>query len=314
MKMNDAVKTLLLSTTVACTTGAFTAPAFAADAEDTYESNDTVSSATELSSSGTPIQLTAKMGFADNPQYADVDFYQFTAKAGDSITIDIDNAYKDGEEVDTYIVVFGPAPAYKVLRRNDDSPVDPGSIRYEGYGDANMSLDSRIEEFVPETDGVYTIGVATPPRYFYDGGYVSVARMGAIGTYDMSVSGSSAVSGPKQINIEVKPGNDGLAPLNPRSKGKIPVAILGSSEFSAINVDKTSLTFGQTGDEQSLSKCAKTGEDVNGDGFYDLVCHFENQKAGFELGDEEGTLKGKTMSGEMFEGRSVLKVLPSKKN
>lgn len=301
MKMNDAVKTLLLSTTVAFTTGAFTMQAFAE--EDKYESNDNISVASVLSSSGTPIQVRAVMGFADNRQYSDVDFYQFTAKAGDVLTIDIDNAYKPGEEIDTIIAVFGPAPEYKVLRRNDDATIDPGS---------NSILDSRIENFVPDTNGVYTVGVATVPRYFYDGGHVSDARMSKIGTYDLAISGVSAST--KQINIEVKPGNDGLAPLNPRSKGKIPVAILGSTGFSAINVDKASLTFGQIGDEQSLSKCAKTGEDVNGDGFYDLVCHFENQKAGFELGDEEGILKGKTMSGEMFEGRSVLKVLPNKKN
>jgi hypothetical protein len=80
-----------------------------------------------------------------------------------------------------------------------------------------------------------------------------------------------------------------------------------------MNVDTQSPTFGATGAEMSLSHCGRSGEDVNGDGRLDLVCHFENQKAGFEKGDLEGIVRGKMKWGSSFEGRGLLKVVPEKR-
>ncbi len=114
-----------------------------------------------------------------------------------------------------------------------------------------------------------------------------------------TVSESSVMA----VKIMIKPGSDG-GPINPRSKGVIPVAVLskpGTSSpetafdlpFDAPNqVNLTSLTFGRTGDEQSLVFCGEN-EDVNGDGLPDLVCHFDTQKASFLVGDQQGILKGK---------------------
>ncbi|MET8761161.1 hypothetical protein [Lentzea sp. NPDC004782] len=52
-----------------------------------------------------------------------------------------------------------------------------------------------------------------------------------------------------------------------KKEGLIPVAILSTAEFNAVTqVDRTSLTFGATGLEQSLVRCGSPGEDVNDDG------------------------------------------------
>jgi hypothetical protein len=77
-------------------------------------------------------------------------------------------------------------------------------------------------------------------------------------------------------------------------------------------VDTSSLTFGASGNEASLHRCDLGGEDVNGDGRLDVVCHFENQEAHFTPGVLEGILRGKTTAGRLFEGRGVLKVVPAK--
>ena len=45
------------------------------------------------------------------------------------------------------------------------------------------------------------------------------------------------------VDIDVKPGSD-LNPINPMSRGVIPVAILGSDTFNVLDVDVTTLTFG----------------------------------------------------------------------
>jgi hypothetical protein len=102
--------------------------------------------------------------------------------------------------------------------------------------------------------------------------------------------------------------------LNPKWRDTIPVAILSSRKFDARTVDMKTLTFGRTGDEPSLRKCSRGFTHLNRDRRPDLVCHFENQAAAFELGDEEGVLKGMTVDGQPFEGRAMLKVVPEKRH
>lgn len=295
MKLNKIAKILVMSTSTA-----FAASAFAAIPE--IEVNDSTGQATDVTRVG-PVTVEAMMGFAEANNSKDIDFYQFTAKEGELLNIEIKNGDKENAPLQTVLVVLGPAPEYKILEQEYVTP-----------GDAS-TLDARVEKWAVPEDGLYTVGVSRYPTFFFGGGepmkltYLPDAEV--ITDYNLVVSDAKATS-VKIINIEVKPGNDEMTPINPRSRGKIPVAILGSSSFSAINVDTTTLTFGSTGDEQSLSKCAKSGEDVNGDGQYDLVCHFENQKAGFTHADIAATLKGATRTGELFEGRAPLKVLPTK--
>lgn len=109
------------------------------------------------------------------------------------------------------------------------------------------------------------------------------------------------------VDIDIKPGGD-PNPINTKSKGTIPVAILSSPDFDAATVDPASLTFGKTGNEASLDKC--TGlEDVNGDGLLDLVCHFFTELTGFTSGDTVGILKGQTFGGESFAGSDSVKIV-----
>jgi len=112
------------------------------------------------------------------------------------------------------------------------------------------------------------------------------------------------------VNIDIKPGSD-TNPINPKSKGKIPVAILSTPDFDAPSmIDVSSLTFGKHGSEESLVFCNEEGEDVNGDGLLDLVCHFDNQltllnnpKSSF------GYLEGNTMDGTPLEGSDTITIL-----
>jgi hypothetical protein len=112
-----------------------------------------------------------------------------------------------------------------------------------------------------------------------------------------------------EVAIDIKPGSQSN-PIKPKSIGKIPVAILSTPDFDAPSeVDKTSLTFGRTGDELSLVSCNKKGEDVNRDGLLDLVCQFKTKLTGFKFGDTEGILKGQTLDGVSIEGRDLVRIL-----
>lgn len=111
------------------------------------------------------------------------------------------------------------------------------------------------------------------------------------------------------VSIDIKPGSFPNS-INPWNRGVIPVAILSTTSFNAtLEVDKTSLTFGRTGNEASLAFCANGGEDVNGDGRLDVVCHFYTQRTGFQTGDTEGILKGRTVGGVPIEGRDSVRIL-----
>jgi hypothetical protein len=103
------------------------------------------------------------------------------------------------------------------------------------------------------------------------------------------------------VIINIKPG-EGPAPINTKSKGTIPVAVLSSATFDAFaQVDQTSLTFGRAGSEKSLAFCSGP-QDVNGDGLLDLVCHFDTPSTQFQAGDSKGNLKGKTLGGNTIMG------------
>ena len=242
----------------------------------------------------------------------DLDFYAFRGLVGNVVTVDIDGGMGGVRKVDTILGIFGPGPTYKLLRYNDDAgyPLDTGSTD---------PRDSRITNFRLPATGDYTVGVSSYPRHFKDGGTTTSTALNLTptglsnGDYTLVISG--VTSPVLHINIDIKPGDDSSSPspINPKSKGKIPVALLGSRDpdFSVFDVNVTSLTFGHTGDEASLSKCGGR-EDVNDDGVLDMVCHFDNQLAEFSAADAEAILKGKLDDGRSFEGRGLLKVVPAK--
>jgi hypothetical protein len=77
-------------------------------------------------------------------------------------------------------------------------------------------------------------------------------------------------------------------------------------------VDRSSLTFGRTGEEHSLVFCSSGPEDANGDGLQDLVCHFDTKKTGFSFGDTVGILRGRLLDGTVIEGRDSVRIVPTR--
>ncbi|HKC53932.1 MAG TPA: pre-peptidase C-terminal domain-containing protein [Burkholderiales bacterium] len=279
------------------------------------EPNDTIGSAQSLVISGGGAQVTGTLGSGSDV----VDFYSFQGQAGDMVTLDIDGGMKsDGTGVDTTIAIF--TPDSKILLANDDGGIlDLGSV---------STLDSYIANLRLPVTGTYTVGVSSAAHFFVDGGGLGSTgfNINLNGSYTLVISGvSDPVVQPapppppapapvvQQINIEIKPGNREVAPVNPKSQGSILVALLSNSGFDARGVDTYSLTFGQSGNESSYLRCNKEYRDVDGDGLPDLLCHFDNGKTGFEPTDTAGKIKGRMTAGGQFEGQGWLKVVPAKR-
>jgi hypothetical protein len=259
----------------------------------------TTTTTTTTSPLPAPIGMTGMLAPAPAPAAeSDLDYYSFYAQAGDVVTVDIDGGIGGAKSVDTILAVFDAD--HMLQRMNDDaSSLDTGS---------SSTRDSRIDNFKVPKSGVYYVGVSAYPRRFLDGGNVTATGSGS-GDYKLLISGVSPAV--KQISIEVKPGSRELATLNPKSKGKIPVALLSDTSFNAMDINQATLTFGGKGNEASLSKCNPSGQDVNGDGLLDLICHFDNQAAKFNSESMEGVARGKTRQGVAFEGAGLLKVVPA---
>ena len=87
----------------------------------------------------------------------------------------------------------------------------------------------------------------------------------------------SPPTGPIEVVIDIKPGSDDN-PINLKSHGSVPVAILGSADFDVTTVDVSSVTLGEELTvhviEKKPGKFQAAIEDVNGDPFPDLVMHF----------------------------------------
>ena len=252
----------------------------------------------------------------------DVDFYSFEAYKGNVLNIDIDNGMKPGQDptqpqvrsVDTVLAIFGPLPS---VTKADEGLNMPTASDLDGSGGSRDYRDAFIDNFDVPADGIYVVGVSSQPRFFQDGGTVAnPTSVGPFpnGAYNLVITG--VIPPIVQVKIDVKPGNPGDAPTNPKAKGVVPVAILSSeatassAKFDALKVRPYSLTFGKTGEEKSYIGCHKHGIDVNADGLLDLVCTFDNQMANWEVDDVRGVMKGVTEDGTKFEGRGRLKVVP----
>jgi hypothetical protein len=111
------------------------------------------------------------------------------------------------------------------------------------------------------------------------------------------------------VAIDIKPGSFPNS-INPKSKGKIPVAILTTDTFDATTVDPLTVQFGQSSAVEAHGKGHI--EDADGDGDFDLVLHFNTQDTGIVCGDTSASLTGMTFDGQTIEGSDSINTVGCK--
>jgi Bacterial lectin len=112
------------------------------------------------------------------------------------------------------------------------------------------------------------------------------------------------------VVIDIKPGSD-TNPINPKSNGVIPVAILTTDTFDATTVDPLSVRFGSKDAKEAHNKGHI--EDSNKDGEPDLVLHFKTQATGIKCDDTSASLTGETFDGDPIQGSDAIKTVGCKK-
>lgn len=113
------------------------------------------------------------------------------------------------------------------------------------------------------------------------------------------------------VDIDIKPGSDPNC-FNNNSHGVIPVAILGSADFDCTQVDPSTcslegLTLKVVGKRNKLMAHI---EDVNNDGYDDLVLQIEDMDEAFQEGDTTATLTGNLYDGTPIEGTDTICIVP----
>jgi hypothetical protein len=113
------------------------------------------------------------------------------------------------------------------------------------------------------------------------------------------------------VEIDIKPGSDPNC-FNSDGHGVIPVAILGSADFDVNNVAPSTVQL-----EGLAVKAVGKGdkllahiENVNGDGWDDLVVQIQDQDGAFTSGSGTAKVTGQLWDGTPFEGTDSICVVP----
>ena len=105
------------------------------------------------------------------------------------------------------------------------------------------------------------------------------------------------------VNIDIKPGSYPNS-INLGSKGVVPVAVLGSEIFDASTVDPSTVEFA------NAHPVRWTMEDVNNDGYMDMLFFFNTRDLSLIGGSTEATLIGATVGGQSIQGTDTVNIVP----
>ncbi len=112
------------------------------------------------------------------------------------------------------------------------------------------------------------------------------------------------------VNIDIKP-NSEVNAFNLKSKGVVPVAVLGAEDFDVNQIDLSTATLdgasprtrGQSGNDGSF-------QDINGDSIVDLILHFDMRDMNIDPLASTLILTGELLDGTAFEGSDVIRIVP----
>lgn len=184
---------------------------------------------------------------------------------------------------------------------------DAGQVVGGGYGYAfiwdRVNGMRNLNDLIDPSSGWYTDNALAI------NGKGAIAAIGSKGTVYPHALLLTPVPESTKISIDIKLGSD-PAPINPKSNGQIPVAILTTNIFDATTVDPSTVRFGADGTEAAAVQSAL--EDVNGDGRTDMILQFNTQGTGIACGETSASLTGETESGQAIQGTDAIQTVGCK--
>lgn len=189
---------------------------------------------------------------------------------------------------ETLVSVEGPKFSHWVSADFGRVPVTPGGTYYIGFchigGQTGYIEGSHFDP--------YPYGIL----YGLGGDLI-------FGDYDLTFKTFANPCPLIDVDIDIKPGSYPNS-INLCSSGVVPVALLGTSAFDVADVNTSTLRFAESaakviGKKDPHSLCSY--EDVNDDGFVDLVCQFVTT----DLAAIDGESSIATVNGELGDGTPI---------
>ena len=208
----------------------------------------------------------------------------------------------------------GLADTIQLLRNSDSAllasiPVPAGNrnaivnINYP----LNAQESYRLVAMTPNNKYFGTLGAYKFPTAYPEitilGSYLGYPYYGLWCTFnDINVQVNSI-----EVAVDIKPGS-AVNSINLKSKGVVPVAILTTEDFDAVNVDANSVIFA------GASPVRAQIEDVNSDGYNDILFHFRTRELSeLSSGSTKASLTGTTLEGTSITGEDTVKIVPAGK-
>lgn len=135
-------------------------------------------------------------------------------------------------------------------------------------------------------------------QVFIYGSGISGMRFGIDNlSWEGGEGGAPAVS---EIEIDIRPGSEGN-PVNPASRGVIPVLTYGSADLDVEAIDRDSIRFGP-GQAGVAHRSGPHFFDADADGWLDMLTHHRTTDSGLTRDDFEACLYAETSNGVSVMG------------
>ena len=191
---------------------------------------------------------------------------------------------------------------------------DPGNLRELsslkfGAGVADVEVEDRIVFVAAGSDGVRLIDASKPDLPFELGGVATIgARQVTLADRYVFVAGQQYGNpilefGDEYLSrldvaIDIAP-HDELNLVHPAFPGLLPVAVLGSQDFDAADLDPRRVGFGPG---RARPRPGTPLVDVNGDRVRDRLLGFPSEATGIAFWDTQSCLSGRTLQGRRLFG------------
>lgn len=142
---------------------------------------------------------------------------------------------------------------------------------------------------------------------------IDFVEVGFPDTQGMLLDAVSVILDHIEVDIDIKPGSDPNS-LNPDAQGLLPVAIFGSDTLDVEQIELGSILLGDaklaSRGSSKAPKPAYSLEDVDVDGYIDLVAFFAIQDLGLGVGDNLLTLDANLLDGTPIVGSDSVRTVP----